>query len=48
MRMFKNIMWMVSGVGVGMVASTYSKDIQKFIKKNTPMMSKKMKNNQNN
>ena len=48
MRMFKNIMWMLSGVGVGMVATTYSKDVQKFIKKSGKEMTKMTKNNQNN
>lgn len=48
MRMWKNIMWMISGVGVGMVASTYSKDVQKFIKKNAKQMNKMTKSNGSN
>ncbi len=33
MRAVKNMMWMVSGLGVGFLASKYSKDIKNIMKK---------------
>ncbi len=33
MKMIKNMMWMMGGVGVGIMCSKYSKDIMKFMKK---------------
>ena len=32
-KTFNNIMWMASGVGVGLLYSNYKKDIKKAIKK---------------
>lgn len=33
MKYVSNMLWMASGVGVGMLASKYSKDIKKAMKK---------------
>ena len=44
MRLFKNMMWMASGVGVGFLASRYSKDIGKIMKKGKKEINKSMNN----
>ena len=44
MRMFKNMMWMFSGVGVGFLASKYSKDISKLMKKGKKEIDKTINN----
>ena len=33
MKMMKNMLWMASGVGVGVTLAKYSKDIKKMMKK---------------
>ena len=48
MKMFKNLLWMVSGVGVGLAASMYSKDIKRLFKKGKKEMSKTIKNIESN
>lgn len=52
MKKMGNMMWMLGGVGVGMLASKYSKDIKKAMKKGKKEVSKvanqvqnQMKNN---
>jgi len=40
MKMVKNMLWMAGGVGVGMMASKYSKDIKKMMKKSTKEVTK--------
>ena len=44
MKIFKNMMWMLSGVGAGLAASYYSKDIKKIMKKGKKEMTKAVKN----
>ncbi len=52
MKKLSNMLWMASGVGVGMLASKYSKDIKKAMKKGKKEINKmanqvnaQMKNN---
>ncbi len=33
MNMFKNMLWMAGGVGVGVLATKYSKSMKKMVKK---------------
>ena len=44
MRMVKNMLWMVSGVGVGIMANKYSKDVIRYMKKGKREASRAMKN----
>lgn len=48
MKLFKNMLWMASGVGVGYMAKTYSKDIMKLMKKGKREMNKQIKNMESN
>ena len=48
MKMIKNMLWMISGVGVGIMANKYSKDVMKYMKKGKREASKAIKNMTNN
>ena len=46
--MLKNMMWMISGVGVGYMAKTYSKDIKKYFNKGKKEINKMTKSSSSN
>ena len=46
--MMKNLLWMAGGVGVGMAASMYSKDIKRLMKKGKKELNKTLKNTESN
>ena len=48
MKMLKNMLWMAGGLGVGIAASMYSKDIKKLMKKGKRELNKTMKNMESN
>ncbi len=48
MKMMKNMLWMASGIGVGMITYKYSKDIKKMMKKGKKEVSKVMNNQMKN
>lgn len=48
MKLLKNMLWMASGVGVGYMASMYSKDIKNMMKIKKRQINKQIKNMDSN
>lgn len=48
MKLLKNMLWMAGGASIGYMASAYSKDIKKLMKKGKREMNKQIKNMESN